>query len=119
MVGGVVAMGLSVILFAFMPLLDRSKIPGGALYRPIFRVQFYLFIIDMLILGYIGYVPPTDQTIVIGQIASIAYFCSFFVVPFISTAEEKWLRKRGLPKQVEALIASEELQKAQKKTGGK
>lgn len=119
MVGGVVAMGLSVMLFAFMPFLDRSKIPGGALYRPIYRLQFYLFIIDMMILGYIGYVPPTDQTIVIGQIASVVYFGIFFILPFTSKIEEKWLRNRGLPAQVEALIASEELQIAQKKSGGK
>jgi ubiquinol-cytochrome c reductase cytochrome b subunit len=102
-----------------MPMLDRSKIPGGALYRPIYRAQFFLFIIDMLILGYIGYVPPTDQTIVIGQIASVVYFGTFFILPFTSKIEEKWLRTRGLPKQVEALIASEEQQIAQKKSGGK
>ena len=43
LVGGVVAMGVSVMIFAFMPYLDRSRIPGGARYRPFWRVQFYLF----------------------------------------------------------------------------
>ena len=107
MIGGVVAMGLSVMMFAFMPFLDRSRIPGGGRYRPIFRVQFYLFLADMLVLGYIGYIPPTDQSILVGQVATFLYFGSFFLIPFISIAEEKWLIKRGLPPEVVALMASE------------
>jgi ubiquinol-cytochrome c reductase cytochrome b subunit len=112
MVGGVLAMGLSVMMFAFMPFLDRSCIPGGAQYRPVFRVQFYLFLLDMLVLGYIGYIPPTSQSILIGQVATLCYFGSFFLIPFISKAEERWLIKRGLPPDVEALIASEAREKS-------
>jgi ubiquinol-cytochrome c reductase cytochrome b subunit len=115
MVGGVVAMGLSVMLFAFMPFLDRSRIPGGGRYRPIYRIQFYLFMAVMLVLGWVGYVPPTDRTILIGQVATLLYFGSFFFVPFISKAEERWLMKRGLPAEVTALIESETLEIAKRK----
>ncbi len=102
------------MIFAFMPYLDRSRIPGGARYRPIYRVQFYLFIIDMLILGWVGYVPPTDQTIMVGQIATLCYFASFFLIPFISKAEERWLIKRGLPQEVMHLIEEEKNAKSKK-----
>lgn len=115
MVGGVVAMGLSVMLFAFMPFLDRSRIPGGGRYRPIYRIQFYLFLLVMLVLGWVGYVPPTDRTILIGQVATLLYFGSFFFVPFISKAEEHWLMKRGLPAEVMALMESETLEIAKRK----
>ncbi len=111
LVGGVLAMGLSVMIFAFMPFLDRSRIPGGARYRPFWRIQFYLFLVDMLVLGYVGFVPPTSQTIVIGQIATVWYFCSFFFLPYISKAEERWMIKRGLPAEVAHLIESESQQK--------
>jgi len=107
MVGGVLAMGLSVMIFAFMPFLDRSRIPGGAHFRPIYKIQFFLFIADMFVLGYVGYVPPTSQTIIIGQIATLCYFGSFFLIPFISKAEEAWLIKRGLPPEVTELIEKE------------
>ncbi|MDO8208039.1 MAG: cytochrome b N-terminal domain-containing protein [Gallionella sp.] len=110
MVGGVVAMGLSVMMFAFMPFLDRSRIPGGARYRPLYRLQYYLFLLDMLVLGYVGYVHPTDQTILVGQIATLCYFASFFFVPFISKMEERWLIKRGLPAEVVTLMKSESLE---------
>lgn len=118
MVGGVVAMGLSVMMFAFMPFLDRSRIPGGAHYRPIYRLQFYLFMVDMLVLGYVGYVPPTSQTMMIGQIATLCYFGSFLLVPYISKVEERWLIRRGLPDVVAVLIDSEEQEKNKRKAKG-
>ena len=108
LVGGVVAMGLSVMVFSFMPYLDRCRIPGGAHYRPWYRVMFYLFVLDMLVLGYVGYIPPTDQSIITGKIATFFYFTLFVLLPFISKKEEQWLIRRGLPPEVEALIASEE-----------
>jgi ubiquinol-cytochrome c reductase cytochrome b subunit len=115
LVGGVLAMGLSVMIFAFMPFLDRSRIPGGARYRPIYKLRFYLFVLDMFVLGYVGYVPPTSQTILIGQIATVIYFASYFIIPFISVKEDAWLFKRGLPPEVMALIEKEALDKEERK----
>jgi quinol-cytochrome oxidoreductase complex cytochrome b subunit len=111
LVGGVVAMGLSVMVFAFMPYLDRSRIPGGAHFRPWYRRMFYLFAVNMLVLGYVGYVPPTSGTIILGQVATLFYFAQFVLLPFVSKQEEQWLMKRGLPQAVEALIASETKEK--------
>ncbi len=113
MVGGVVAMGLSVMVFAFMPYLDRSRIPGGAHYRPWYRAMFYVFVADMLALGYVGAHPVSEQTLLIGHVATIVYFALFVLLPFMSKMEEKWLIKRGLPREVEALIAGEAKEKSQ------
>ena len=111
LVGGVVAMGLSVMVFSFMPYLDRSRIPGGAHYRPWYRVMFYLFVVDMIVLGYVGYIPPNDQSMMIGKIATLFYFLLFMLLPLISKKEEQWLIKRGLPPEVKALIESEAKEK--------
>jgi quinol-cytochrome oxidoreductase complex cytochrome b subunit len=116
LVGGVVAMGISVMIFAFMPYLDRSRIPGGARYRPWYRLQFYLFLVDMAVLGYVGFKPPSAQSLLIGEIATVWYFGSFFLLPFLSKAEERMMIKRGLPAAVKHLIESEELEKS--KEGG-
>ncbi len=118
MVGGVVAMGLSVMIFAFMPYLDRSRIPGGAHYRPVYRVLVYIFALDMLVLGYVGYTPPTDGTILLGQIAAFVYFMTFLCLPFISKAEENWLLKRGFHPELEALVAAEQSAIALRNGGG-
>ena len=72
---------------------------------------FYLFLLDILVLGYVGYVPPTSQTIAIGQVATFYYFGSFLLMPVISKAEDQWLFKRGLPPNIVALISSEAKEK--------
>jgi len=103
------------MIFAFMPFLDRSRIPGGGRYRPVYRMLFFIFMLDILVLGYVGFVPATSQTIAIGQVATIYYFGSFALLPFISKAEDNWLFKRGLPPKILALISSEEKEKTKRR----
>ncbi|MEJ1958948.1 MAG: cytochrome b/b6 [Nitrosomonadales bacterium] len=97
MFGGVVAMGLSVVIFAILPFADRSTIPGGARYRPIYRLVFLVFIADVFLLGYIGSKPPSGVLVPIGQAATLIYFATFFLLPPTSKLEERWMRARGLP----------------------
>ncbi len=114
LLGGVVAMGVSVVIFALMPFLDRSRIPGGAKYRPIYRVMFVLFVIDILVLSYVGLKPPSGSLVIVGQVATFVYFSLFTLLPFISRWEERWLRKKGLPPEVEELIRQEEEEAAKR-----
>jgi hypothetical protein len=53
----------------------------------------------------------------VGQVATFIYFGLFVLLPFISKKEEQWLRARGLPPELQALVASEEAQRALKKKG--
>lgn len=109
LLGGVIAMGASVMIFAAMPYLDRSTIPGGAVYRPIYRIMFYLFFVDILILGYVGAKPPEGFLVPLGQVATFLYFAPFFALPFVSVIEEKWLRKKGLPPKLVELMESDKV----------
>ncbi len=102
--GGVAAMGLSVLIFAAMPYLDRSRIPGGARYRPAYRFLFFIFLADMLVLGYVGAVPVTADTAIVGRVATEIYFLTFLLLPWISKKEEAYLIKRGLPPAVEEFL---------------
>lgn len=113
--GGVVAMALSVLIFAAMPFLDRSKIPGGSRYRPAYRTMFYLFILNIFVLGYVGAKPVTQSTAMLGQFATVFYFSVFLLLPWVSMKEEKYLRARGLPAELETLIKDEEAQKAERR----
>lgn len=104
LVGGVVAMAMSVLIFAAMPYMDRSAIPGGARYRPWYRILFYVFIIDIFLLGYVGSQPVSPNMIILGRVASLIYFATFLVLPFMSKVEERMLIKRGLPPAVKELL---------------
>jgi ubiquinol-cytochrome c reductase cytochrome b subunit len=104
MLGGVIAMALSVLIFAILPFADRTSIPGGARYRPVYRAMFYMFIVDVLILGYVGSQAPIGFVVTAGQVATLLYFAIFFLLPFISKWEERWMRRRGLPPDLLALF---------------
>jgi len=113
MLGGVVAMTLSILIFTAMPYLDRSRFPGGARYRPLYRILFFLFFVDIMVLSYVGASPPTDTMVWLGRAATFIYFALFLVLPFLSKWEEDWMRRRGLPKALVALEQAEQKEQAQ------
>ena len=76
---GVAAMGGSIILLAFLPWLDTSKV-RSANYRPMYRAFFWLFVIDSIALGYIGSQPPEGTYILLGRIFTAWYFIHLLVV---------------------------------------
>ena len=86
--GGVIAMGGAIVILFFMPYLDFSKV-RSAKFRPIYKQAFWLFVIDGVILGYVGAMPAEGIWITVGRIASIYYFAHFLViVPLISWYEK-------------------------------
>ena len=105
--GGVVAMVMSIMIFAAMPYLDRSKLPGGARFRPLYRLAFYVFIADVAVLSYVGAHPPSGVLVGVGRAATFVYFATFLLLPPVSIWEERWLRARGLPPKLETLVAGE------------
>jgi quinol-cytochrome oxidoreductase complex cytochrome b subunit len=110
--GGVVAMVVSIMIFAAMPYLDRSRLPGGARFRPVYRLSFYLFVADVAVLSYVGAHPPSGLMVDVGRAATFIYFALFLVLPLASKKEEQWLRARGLPPELEAILTSEPWLKA-------
>jgi quinol-cytochrome oxidoreductase complex cytochrome b subunit len=98
---------MSIMIFAAMPYLDRSKLPGGSRFRPIYRASFYIFIVDVAVLSYVGAHPPGGVLVEVGRVATFIYFAIFLILPVVSKQEEKWLRARGLPAELQAMLASE------------
>nr|ANS57399.1 cytochrome b [Eothenomys inez] len=71
--GGVLALILSILILALMPHLHTSK-QRGLTFRPITQTMYWILVADLLILTWIGGQPVEYPFIIIGQIASIAYF---------------------------------------------
>ncbi len=106
--GGVIAMAMSILIFAAMPYLDRCKVPGGARYRPIYRAMFYLFVVDVFVLGYVGAKPPGGMMTVVGEVATFIYFAIFALLPFTSLWENHLLvHSEKLPPEAMRLIQEE------------
>jgi len=103
--GGAVALTMSVLIFATMPYFDRTTIPGGARWRPFYRVLYYLFMVDVLFLGYLGTQHPHGWVITASAFAALFYFAAFLTLPLISKFEERWLCKRGLPAALDSVMS--------------
>nr|ABR08530.1 cytochrome b [Microtus californicus] len=71
--GGVLALILSILILALMPLLHTSK-QKTLTFRPITQTMYWILVADLLILTWIGGQPVEYPFIIIGQAASIAYF---------------------------------------------
>jgi ubiquinol-cytochrome c reductase cytochrome b/c1 subunit len=77
--GGVVAMFGAIIILFFLPWLDTSKV-RSAKFRPIYKQFFWIFLIDCLVLGWVGANPPEGHFVLIGQIGTFWYFFHFLVL---------------------------------------
>ena len=99
--GGVTGMfGALLILFA-LPWLDGSSIRSGK-YRPIFRIITFVFIVNFVVLGYIGGQPAEEPYISIGQFCTVWYFLHFLVLlPLVSRRE----KTSPLPSSIEESFA--------------
>jgi ubiquinol-cytochrome c reductase cytochrome b subunit len=85
---GVLAMFSAILVWFFMPWLDRSPVRSGN-YRPLFRKFFYALVVDVLVLGFCGGSPAAEPYVMISQIAAMYYFLHFFVIlPIVSTIEK-------------------------------
>jgi ubiquinol-cytochrome c reductase cytochrome b subunit len=84
---GVLAMFSSILLLFFLPWLDKSPVRSGT-YRPVFKRFFWLLVVDVLVLGWVGGSPVKPLTVAVGQIAAAYYFLHFLVIlPLVSRFE--------------------------------
>ncbi|MBN8441365.1 MAG: cytochrome bc complex cytochrome b subunit [Thauera sp.] len=85
---GVVAMGASVVIIAFLPWLDRSPVKSIRYKGPVFKAALVIFIICFFILGYLGVLPPTPGRTLVSQICSVLYFGFFLLMPWYSQLDK-------------------------------
>jgi len=85
---GVTAMISAILILFFLPWLDSSKVRSGR-YRPMFKWFYWVFILDAVLLGYIGSQPAEGIHVIIGQFATLYYFFHFLIIiPVVSKFEK-------------------------------
>ncbi|MGU3666936.1 cytochrome b [Methylobacterium sp. A49B] len=77
--GGVILMFSAVIILAFAPWLDTSRI-RSCNYRPIYRQFLWVFIGVTLLLGWLGSQPPEGGYVIASQVCTAYYFAHFLIV---------------------------------------
>jgi ubiquinol-cytochrome c reductase cytochrome b subunit len=91
---GVVAMGAGVMIFAFLPWLDRSPVKSIRYRGPIFKGLLAIWVVAFIILGFLGTKPPQYAFFgaipgaPIAQILSVYYFLFFLTMPVWSKMDK-------------------------------
>jgi ubiquinol-cytochrome c reductase cytochrome b subunit len=85
---GVVVMGGSVVILFFLPWLDKS--PAKSIrYRPAWhKVVLGVFIVDFVVLAYLGTEPPSPIGERVSQVGTLFYFGFFLLMPWWSRLGE-------------------------------
>lgn len=81
----------SLLILLILPLADLSRIRGNQ-FRPAMKLAFWFFVVDFIILLWIGAQHPDTPYLEIGQISTALYFAWFLIiVPLIGIAENTLL----------------------------
>jgi ubiquinol-cytochrome c reductase cytochrome b subunit len=85
---GVIAMFGSILLLFFLPWLDTSPVRSSN-YRPLYRIFFWVLVLDVFILGVCGMMPAEEPWVRISQVAAMYYFAHFLLIlPIVSRIEQ-------------------------------
>ncbi len=76
---GVTLMFGSILILFFLPWLDTSPVRSGN-FRPIYKYFFWVWVLDCILLGYVGAHPPEGVYVILGQIGTAYYFFFFLIL---------------------------------------
>jgi len=85
--GGVIAMGMAVVLFIFLPWLDRSPVKSIRYRGWKYKTALTLFVISFLCLGYLGMQVASPLNAWMARIFSVIYFMFFILMPFYTRTD--------------------------------
>jgi ubiquinol-cytochrome c reductase cytochrome b subunit len=77
--GGVIMMFGAIAVLLFVPWLDTSKV-RSAVYRPLYKQFFWIFVAVCLGLGWLGAKPPEGGYVIAARILTAYYFIHFLVI---------------------------------------
>lgn len=84
---GVLAMFSAIAVLFILPWLDTHRV-RSARFRPYYRWLFWVFLINCLVLGWVGAKQPEGLYLIIGRLATSYYFLHFLVIlPLLSKFE--------------------------------
>ncbi len=84
---GVLAMFGAIAILLVLPWLDKHPV-RSARFRPLYRPLYVLFLMNFVLLGWCGMMPPEGIYVLIAQAATAFYFGFFALLPILSKFEK-------------------------------
>ncbi len=79
---GVLSMGFSIVLFFFLPWLDRSPVKSIRYRGWMYKTALMVFAVSFVVLGYLGTQKPEGPNLILAQICYVTYFAFFLLMPW-------------------------------------
>ena len=95
-VWGVLLMGGSLLLFFFLPWLDRSPVKSIRYRGWIYKLALAVLVLSFFILGYLGTRPAAGPNLIIAQACTLLYFAFFLLMPWYTSID----KTRPVPERV-------------------
>ena len=86
---GLIAFAIAQVIFFMLPFLDRSPNVAPASRRGLFKYWFWAMLIDMIVLTFMGKLPPEGIWSTLGLIAALTFFALWIALPIITAKEKK------------------------------
>nr|YP_010284003.1 cytochrome b [Conopomorpha sinensis]UIF93868.1 cytochrome b [Conopomorpha sinensis] len=83
-IGGVIGLVMSILILMILPFSNSNKKIQGNQFYPLNQILFWMLIISIMLLTWIGARPVEDPYILTGQILTFIYFSYYILNPLIS-----------------------------------
>ena len=110
---GVIAMAVAVLIFLFLPWLDRGAVKSIRYRGPLYKGWLAVFVVSFLVLGYLGTVPITiwgqfaggwadaldtkDRATWVARFFTVTYFLFFVLMPWYTARD----RTKPVPERLQ------------------
>jgi len=84
-----IAFAIAQVIFFTLPFMDRSPNVAPAHKRGLFQFWFWAMLIDMLVLTFMGKLPPEGIWSTVGLVAALVFFALWILLPIITKLEKK------------------------------
>lgn len=89
--GGVIALVLSIAILFILPFYHLNKFQGNQFY-PINKILYWIIVITIILLTWIGARPVEIPYIVTGQILTVIYFLYYIINPLVNKIWDNLIR---------------------------
>jgi len=85
---GVLVMFAAILIFFFLPWLDRSPVKSVRYKGPLFKIALAVFSVSFVVLAYLGMMPAKPVMTLFAQIFTVLYFLFFLLMPWYSKIDK-------------------------------